>query len=79
MWILVTYSKVSGWLVHLRTEELAGTNSRSSCLPLGGCSSQTVNRGDICYLLALLPIRSFCELLPTFCDNEVPVNQGAAF
>ena len=79
MWILVTYSKVSGWLVHLRTEELAGTNSRSSCLPLGGCSSQTVNRGDICYLFALLPIRSFCELLPTFCDNEVPVNQGAAF
>lgn len=69
MQILDTYSKENGWLAHLRIEELAGTNSHSSCPPPGGCSSQAVNRGDSCYMFALLPIHSFC-------DNELPVNQG---
>lgn len=70
MQILVTYSKESGWLA-LNSKELAGTYSHSSCPP-GGCISQAVNRGDRCYLFALLPIHSFC-------DNELPVNQGACF
>lgn len=42
--ILVTYSKVSGWWVHLRIDELTGTNSRSSHPPLASWSSQAVNR-----------------------------------
>lgn len=44
MQILVTSSKESGWLVHLRIEELAATTSYSSCPPSGSCSSQAVNK-----------------------------------
>ena len=63
----------------IKTKELAGTNSLSSRPPLGCCSSQALNKGNICYLFVLPPSIHFVNypspsVIMRYLSIKVPIS-----